>query len=558
MHAIEHTYQGLLADVSILSEYREVRGSWFGLQWALKEAPKLEKQILDSLETGRKLDLDMFPVQLRRLAAASVVDANKLRLIRQLLLFCYKAHVPHDNSTTIRSFENFFETNRQVGDFGGSFSKLSPRLLDLARRQCQSAIYPVRGSEVIPFHGPGATTTPRERWTQWYDTIERLYPYSDYYSLYWNRDHAGQLADAQMGGHITAKLIAVPKDSRGPRLICVHPAEAIWLQQGLRISLERALSSRRRHRGPWPCGHVNFDDQTINGRIAMASSLTRRYATLDLSEASDRLSDVLVQVLFGRKYKHFGCCRAQKVYCPDLKRTEDLHCYAPMGNATTFPVQSVCFWAICVAAMQHRGFVNPNAVFVFGDDIIVPTSEAPYVIDALESFGLKVNRGKTFVHSAFRESCGVDAFNGVNVTPIRWKTDIDAEHITGLQSLSDLAGRLRLAGYAEAALATYDTLRRRCRALGFRLPLTSNLEHGGIAELTRSSQAWSEAYWHRDTQQFVNRVYRLKYSEEKSSEHDWNHVLESICSLERTGHGEIHDRRALRRVSLNRGWTRTA
>jgi hypothetical protein len=31
---------------------------------------------------------------------------------------------------------------------------------------------------------------------------------------------------------IEAKLIAVPKDSRGPRLICVHPAESIWIQQG--------------------------------------------------------------------------------------------------------------------------------------------------------------------------------------------------------------------------------------------------------------------------------------------------------------------------------------
>jgi len=57
-------------------------------------------------------------------------------------------------------------------------------------------------------------------------------------------------------------------------------------------------------------------------------------------------------------------------------------------------------------------------VYVYGDDLIVPSKEVEDVISGLETAGLKVNRSKSFAKSAFRESCGIDAFAGVNVTPV--------------------------------------------------------------------------------------------------------------------------------------------
>jgi hypothetical protein len=562
MHVIEHTYISLLADVARLTGFSEIRGSYEGLQWCLIEAPKLEKRVLESIESGQKLDLDVFPTWLRRLAGASVMDAQMLRFLRQLLLFCYKASVTYDDKSTTKAFEAFLETNRSTQAFGATLARVSPRLLNRARQHCQSVLYMGRwrGEKFFPSHGPGAVTTKKDVWTKWYNTIESVYPYSDYMFLANCQEHLSEL-DGCSDEHIQAKVIAVPKDSRGPRLICVHPAEAIWIQQGVRRELERAINRVRSAKGPWPQGHIHFNDQSVNGRIAQLSSRSRRYATIDMKEASDRISESLVQILFGSHYKFFGCCRAQKFVIPRLgsfaNLSGDIACYAPMGNATTFPVQSLVFWAICVSSLQRLGFHQPGAVFVFGDDIIIPTECAEAVIDDLESFGLLCNRSKSFYRGAFRESCGVDAFNGVNVTPVRWKTTVDAEHLTGMQSLCDLAQRLRCAGYTEAALSCYANIRERLGSRGKKLFVTNNPDHGGIAEFVeRGSEAFYDSYWSHKLQWFHSPVWRLDMVEERSTTHDrWNGILESVCSLERTGQGPKPDRSLSRATRLNLGWT---
>jgi len=559
MHVIEHTYISLLADVSRISGLREIRGSYIGLQWCLNEAPKLEKMLLASIESGVMLDLDCFPVALQRLAARSLVDPVSLRLLRQLLLFCYKAYITHDKQTTENAFKAFLATNKEIGEFGNSLARASPVLLDSARRHCQSVLYRFQGDDIKPSHGPGAVTTCKDRWWYRYSTIEYLYPQSDWYSLYFNKEHCSQLEESIDEDIISCKVIAVPKDSRGPRLICVHPAEAIWLQQGLRRRLERSISLNRHAKGPWPHGHVHFDDQSVNGRIALLSSKSRRYATIDMKEASDRVSEPLVQILFGSKYKWFGCCRAQQFIIPRMGAFANIrgqvNSYAPMGNATTFPVQSIVFWAICVASLQRQGFHQPGAVFVFGDDIIIPSECVEGVIDDLESFGLVVNRTKSFWRGAFRESCGVEAFNGFDVTPVRWKTSIDAEHPAGLQSLSDIAMRLRIAGYEEAAATAYYELRTRLKHYGKDLFFTNNPDHGGLAEFTTSGYlSFRDAFWHRDSQWFASPVHRFKVDSHKRVTSDWNHVLESVCSLELTGRSSIPARLPPRGARLDRGW----
>lgn len=559
MHAIVHTYRSLLADVARLTGFSEIRGSIDDLHWCVYDAPKLEKHLLECVENGLAVELDRFPTELQRLALGSVSDPMLMRYLRQLLLFCYKATVTHDEQTTRDTFDKYLSTNDAVGLFGNSLSGSNPYILDCARRHVQSVLYAFRERDIVPFHGPGASTTPKGPWSRWYGQIERLYPYSDYFSLYYNAESCPDV-DSWTDECIVADLVAVPKDSRGPRLICIHPAEAIWLQQGLRVGLERAIAKRRSSYGPWPCGHIRFDDQDCNGRIALLSSRSRKFATLDLSEASDRLSDVLVQVLFGRKYRYFGCSRAQKCHVRDARLgipDFDINSYAPMGNATTFPVQSLCFWAICVASMQHHGFHQPNAVFVFGDDIVVPTECAQFIIDDLECFGLLVNRRKSFYKGMFRESCGVDAFNGVNVTPVRWRTGLNAEGLLGLQSLCDMAMRLRLAGYTEAAITAYHIAHLRCEAIcGGRLFTTNNPDHGGIAEYCElHSNVWRDAFWHRDTQQFASPIWRLQdVQPHEGRTNGWYHVLESICSLERVGRSNVPSRDVSRRQLPVRGW----
>lgn len=556
MNVIEQTYVSLLADVSRLSGLSIEGSAYGGLHWCVNDAPKLEKELLQYIE--HRTPMGAWPRWLEPLRDRFIRDENPndLRLLRQLLLFCYKAEHKHTDETEAKAIADWRTCNDDVGKWSSNFARYRNPILAAAKRHCTSALAFVKWNSIVPFHGPGAVydgNDDKGRWSKWFTTIDYLYPYYDYFGVS-RSDYQIHAPEFDIADDIVARLVSVPKDSRGPRLICVHPTEAIWIQQGLRVKMERALGRSRYTDGIWPKGHIHFDDQTVNGRLALEASKTRYYATLDLKEASDRLSDVLVQYLFGSHYRWFGCCRASYV---DIGSERVLiNSYAPMGNATTFPVQSLVFWSVCVATMEAIGFHQPSDVYVFGDDIIVPSSVAPIIMGVLESFGLVVNRQKSFYKGAFRESCGVDAFNGVDVTPVRWKTTYNPINLAGMQSLSSIAQRLRIQGYDFASRTLYAYIRRVLWSHGQVLSLTNDPEHGGIAEYTQDTAlAFRYAYWHKDIQWFVTPVLRaLPRSYERR--HGWNHVLSSLTSLERTGRSNNPAVALSRGYSLNRGWAR--
>jgi hypothetical protein len=61
-------------------------------------------------------------------------------------------------------------------------------------------------------------------------------------------------------------------------------------------------------------------------------------------------------------------------------------------------------------------------VAVYGDDIIVPVDSRELLVEALEVLDFKVNAQKSYWTGKFRESCGVDAYCGENITPAYWRT----------------------------------------------------------------------------------------------------------------------------------------
>jgi hypothetical protein len=65
---------------------------------------------------------------------------------------------------------------------------------------------------------------------------------------------------------------------------------------------------------------------------------------------------------------------------------------------------------------------------VFGDDIAVHSRYFDAVCSGLEIHNLKVNRVKSFSKGNFRESCGLDAFKGVDVTPLRLRTNLNQKY----------------------------------------------------------------------------------------------------------------------------------
>lgn len=221
----------------------------------------------------------------------------------------------------------------------------------------------------------------------------------------------------------TAKVICVPKDSRGPRLISCEPAEHQFIQQSLFNWTKDRLESH-----PLCSGSVNFTDQGINGELARIGSQSLEWSTLDLKDASDRVSLELVEYLFG------GCpeflasllaCRSN--YTLIEKTSGSFHCklrkFAPMGSAVCFTTLAWVVFSLIHSTLCYRvGLSNDQAktsFFVYGDDIVIKSEYAQLAINVLQSHGLLVNKDKSFINSHFLESCGVDAFKGIDVTPVR-------------------------------------------------------------------------------------------------------------------------------------------
>ncbi len=275
--------------------------------------------------------------------------------------------------------------------------------------------------DIVPRHGPGVVATKQKlwdkfRWTNVSDRITSTYPFDAYFCA--TLGHVCDVYDrfdAITNTDHPARVILVPKDSRGPRLISCEPVDFQWIQQGLQKAIYRLVEHH-----PLTREHVFFTDQRFNQRGALLGSTTGRYATLDLKEASDRVSLDLVRLLFPEHLHRFlEASRSLSTVLPNGQELT-LKKFAPMGSALCFPIMALTIWAILTARAPNAD--TRECIYVYGDDVIVPTTFVESAISILEEFGLKINRSKSCTQGFFRESCGVDAFHGIDVTPVRFRT----------------------------------------------------------------------------------------------------------------------------------------
>jgi hypothetical protein len=560
---IIESYKRLLVDVRILSGVPIGVPDVITHEWVLTEAPKLDKNLLNYLENG-VLEQDLFPEWLSPLLDAFIAsrDGKLLRLLRMCLLFCYKAEVePNDEQIKVAQ-ATFEETDSSCAVWSAANAAGQFRcLLDSSRRMVARVIGRINWLEIEPSHGPGAVFPPsrpteKSRFLTFYPSIQRWYPY-DYnvwcLPSYWV-DIMQNMARGTIKEEvdIVAKLVCVPKDSRGPRIICVHPKEAIWIQQGQRKLLEAAIEHN-----PTTKGRINFTDQSVNGSLALASSIDRRLTTLDLKEASDRISCDLVRSLFGDYvYDIMSCARANKVQLLD-GRVIDLQKWAPMGNCLTFPVQSLIFWSLVRAGILSRYGVICDEIYVFGDDILFPTEYYDGALYGLCSSGCVPNVNKTFRRGFFRESCGVDAFNGINVTPHRLR-QIDVASSQGALATCTLAKRLRVDGFEHCASWLY----KHVASSWGRLPFGNNYNIEGLYEYVANDLGW--ILRHEPLCTFSHRYHSWRIpvlqagaSKMKVPNGDWYHLLDSLIHLA-SNSGWFSDRgteyTVPHRARLQRGW----
>jgi hypothetical protein len=286
---------------------------------------------------------------------------------------------------------------------------------------------------LVPKHGPGAVAdrlTSNGKYDQraWPLRLQRSFP-ADEFMFSSQREYAERKHEVNFlepGAEIPVRVITVPKTLKTPRVIAIEPTAMQYCQQALKRSLLSALKE-----DDFLSRIIGFDDQTPNQRMARSGSLSGDLATLDLSEASDRVSNQHVRALF-EDWHHLHdavqSCRSRKAEVPGHGVIR-LAKFASMGSALCFPVEAMVFTTLIFLGIE-RELSSPlsrqqliklygGKVRVFGDDLIVPRDHVLSVVDELGTFGYRVNAGKSYWTGRFRESCGREYYDGHDVSIVK-------------------------------------------------------------------------------------------------------------------------------------------
>lgn len=390
-----------------------------------------------------------------------------IQSIRQVLLLCGKIGRPCTDARQKRAIAGYIECEQQLEDNWNS-----PVLLQELGALCAQVFGPVLSpiersideGALVPTHGPG-TTADRITGNRKYDTrewtrrLDEYFPMADFVTASygaWRDLQSFKLLEPDE--ELPVRVIPVPKTMKTTRIIAAEPTVMQYAQQSLLREFSRALSSDT---GMF----TGLEDQIPNQEMARRGSLDGSLATLDLSEASDRVSMELVRAVFSRFPVLLGAleaCRSRRASLPSGEIL-DLQKFASMGSAVCFPVETIVFVTICLNAIR-RSLNTPrlsqrtlarlrSTVRVYGDDIIVPTEHVQSVLRELTMLNMVVNTRKSFWTGSFRESCGKEYWRGEDVSVFKVRADLpstrrDAHELASTVSLRNQA---YWSGYWETA-----------------------------------------------------------------------------------------------------------
>lgn len=199
-------------------------------------------------------------------------------------------------------------------------------------------------------------------------------------------------------------MFTVPKTSEIDRCACKEPDLNMYCQKAVGDYIRRKLKTVG----------IDLNDQTVNQRLAKQGSIDNSLATVDLSSASDSVTTQLVIALLPFEWSSL----LLDLRSPETEIDGEYHLnemISSMGNAFTFELESLIFWALtraCAFYTRTKGRIS-----VYGDDIICP-SGLMYPLEAtLQYAGFSLNPSKSYWTGPFRESCGKHWYSGREITP---------------------------------------------------------------------------------------------------------------------------------------------
>nr|UJQ85654.1 MAG: hypothetical protein 3 [Leviviridae sp.] len=372
----------------------------------------------------------------------------------------------------------------------------------------------IHWGRLTPKHGPGATAerlTANGKYNQrtWPARLELEFPFemNAIPNPHFRGDKECRFDTLEPGAEIPVRVITVPKTLKAPRVIAIEPSAMQYAQQAI---LGGILSAFRED--GFLSRAVGFADQNPNREMALEGSLSGELATLDLSEASDRVSNEHVLALL-EDFPHLSAAvqasRSRKAHVPGHGVIR-LAKFASMGSALCFPMEAMVFLTVIFMGIERESsapFCDRDSmeefdrrVRVFGDDLIVPRDYVLSVVSELENFGFRVNASKSFWTGKYRESCGREYYHGHDVSivkvrevfPTRRHNADGVESAVAFRNLAYWAGLWKTADWMDTYIgkllkeypnvAPSSPLLGRQSALGYQFQKLDKETHGPLTK----------------------------------------------------------------------------
>lgn len=396
-------------------------------------------------------------------------DIRSIYSIRQICYLFKKVDLPCTEVRRRKAISQFIKCDEEVRQLQNTidpsllaeFEAMANLLFKDVFLSLDKATY---HGNILPKHGSGATAeklSSNGKYTQseWTERLESLFPSLEYvfpnYGWYSTEEYQS-LDILPPVRERPVRVVDVPKTLKTPRIIAIEPAAMQYVQQGYLEAIMKEFRKDDNSRN-----FVCFDSQEPNQSLALEGSRDGTLATLDLKEASDRVSGLHVRTMLARYpllQEGVWACRSTKA---DVSgKIINLAKFASMGSALCFPMEAMVFCTLVFVGIS-RSLNKPltekdiksfyGKVRVYGDDIIVPVEYASSVVHTLHQHGLVVNTTKSFWNGKFRESCGKDYYSGHDVSVVKAGKVLPSQRRDALEivSWSELRNRLAKAKWVE-------------------------------------------------------------------------------------------------------------
>jgi hypothetical protein len=467
----------------LLSYVLEIAASapYWAPKWALGQNQLLQRELfalLMACSTGDKKDLKGHSDSVVRAAKARTIPESDFELIWQIRQMVKKFEFGC-SMTPDQACESFLVRNQALAK-----TSPLPEELRITMRQLLARVLPCPPDQTGGYSkflsegrfGPGAIKEGGATY------VKKLACATEFLKAHGYPFWFDKALDVTS---TAAKLQAVPKDAFKLRTITVEPMTRAWFQQATRTTILRSI-----HMGPLrgsildqSLHETGFVDcfEVWRGRGPKRSEPRQklrcrlgarkgRLATIDLSNASDtiRYDDVM------SVFPAWLAWLLDEVRSPQVEWNGEVHqlnMYAGMGNATTFPVETLFFWALLTAVANIRsGYrtwepqrlnLRAGSVTVYGDDIVCTDDLAsdPWASNYVRrSTTIEVNEEKSGMGGpGFREACGEVSYLSVSL-PFTYRMYGASQDKAGAARYCDLASRylnsdrpeFNLIGYALA------------------------------------------------------------------------------------------------------------